>query len=550
MPEQSHRAPLVVGLGGSGHEWATCAALGDRVVAVAEERVTRRKYGLGSDLLAGHSRKACLESLAATGGDVTQAVACDLVPRSFTFPLRDRLEVIGHHLAHAHCAFATSGLERAAILVVDNAGSILDGAKTGRERAVETVSLFDAGPDGITLIERFTGIHRLDAETESDFYQAGATTDSLGHFYRSASLALGFSFRSPIGGGVFSEDGKTMGLSPYGDNRYHDEVAALVSLDSASGGLRVDPQAVDAVFARCLHKGTFDERAALAAAVQSTLETALLHLARRLHALTGHDALCIAGGVALNSVANGRLARETPFRTVYVPPAPSDDGIALGCAAYGLWTRTGRRPRFARSAYLGPERPATDGAALARDAGLTAERPDDLIATVAGHLAAGRIVAWFQGRSEYGPRALGHRSILALPSPGFVRDKLNHEMKRREWFRPYAPMVPLEATRDYFDFPGESPHMSFVAPVLRPADLPAATHVDGTARLQTVAAEDNPRIHALLGEIGRRTGTPILLNTSFNRAGEPIVETPAEALESARAMTLDLLVVDDWIIPL
>ena len=123
-------------------------------------------------------------------------------------------------------------------------------------------------------------------------------------------------------------------------------------------------------------------------------------------------------------------------------------------------------------------------------------------------------------------------------------------MKRREWFRPYAPMVPLEATRDYFDFPGESPHMSFVAPVLRPADLPAATHVDGTARLQTVAAEDNPRIHALLGEIGRRTGTPILLNTSFNRAGEPIVETPAEALESARAMTLDLLVVDDWIIPL
>lgn len=549
MNERNRNAPVVVGFGGSGHEWATSATAGDRVVAVAEERVTRKKYGLGSDLLAGHSRKACLDTLDATNGDVDLAVACDLVPRSLSFPLRDRLEIIDHHLAHAHCAFATSGLERAAVLVADNSGSILDGSKTGHEREVETISMFDAGPDGIKLIQQVTGIHYLGAETETEFYQAGATSNSLGHFYRSASLALGFSFRNPLGDGIFSEDGKTMGLSPYGDDRYVDAVASLVSLES-DGAIKIDTAAIDRFFAGGLSRNTFDERAALANAVQLTLENAMLHLARHLHKLTGYDSLCVAGGVALNSVANGRLARETPFRTVYVPPAPSDDGIALGCAAYGQWTLTGQRPRFGRSAYLGPTGPAVDIPALALEAGLVAEHPDDIIGTVAEELTAGRIVAWFQDRSEYGPRALGHRSLLALPSPGFVRDKLNHEMKRREWFRPYAPMVPLEATNTYFDFPGESQHMSFVAPVRRPADLPAATHVDGTARLQTVSPEDNPRIHALLHAVGDRTGTPILLNTSFNRAGEPIVETPAEALESARAMSMDLLVVNDWIIRL
>lgn len=542
-------SPLIVGLGGSGHEWSTCAVRGNDMVAVAEERVTRKKYGLGVDLLAAESRRACLDALEASSVDVEKVVVCDLVPRPFYFPFRNKVDVINHHLAHAHCAFATSGVERAAILVVDNSGSVMDGNKTGAVREVETASIFDAGPDGIKLVKKITGAHHLQAATETDFYQAGRTENSLGYFYRSASLALGFSFQNPLGPGVFSEDGKTMGLSPYGDTRYVDDVGELIDL-SERGGLKCDHEAIDAFMGRCLRRGRFDERAALAYAVQHHLERAMVHLATYAHELTGHDCLCVAGGVGLNSVANGKLVSDTPFRHVYVPPAPSDDGISLGCATYGMWEMTSKRPTFPRSAYLGPRHAEGEEEKAIAASGLESTRPNDMIEAVAEKLCQGKVIAWYQGRSEFGPRALGNRSILAMPSPGFVRDKLNHEMKKREWFRPYAPMVPEERADTYFDFANDSPHMSFVAPVRKPDDLPAATHVDGTARLQTIRRDENPMIHALLEAVGHKSGTPILLNTSFNCAGDPIVETPEDAISSAIKMSLDHLVIGDHLLTL
>lgn len=545
--DAANGAPLV-GLGGSGHEWATCLAHRGELIAIAEERVTRMKYGLGADLLAAESRKACLAAAGASLDDVEHAIACDLVPRSFRFPLRDRVEIINHHLAHAFCAFGLSGYEDAAILVADNSGSVLSGSKTGTEREVETISIFDADRTGIRLVDRVTGVQHLEAATESDFYDAGATSNSLGHLYRSATLALGFSFKHPSGDGVFSEDGKTMGLSPYGDDRFRDSAGELIELTES--GLKCDPAKADSYLGSVLRKFTFDERAALANAVQYHLERAMLHLSKLAFKKTGRRRLCLAGGVALNSVANGRLVADSDFDAIYVPSAPSDDGIAFGCVAYGLWKHHGRWPSRSRTAYLGVPHEMTEIERAVNSMALNVERPDDIVAAAAERLCAGEIIAWYQGRSEYGPRALGHRSILALPRPGFVRDKLNHEMKRREWFRPYAPMVPLEDSDTYFEFPNDSPHMSFVAPVRRPSDLPAATHVDGTARLQTVAKDDNPEVYALLKLLGELTGAPVLLNTSFNRAGEPIVETPFEAIESAMAMRLDGLVLGPFLIRL
>lgn len=542
---------IVVGLGGSGHEWASAAMREKEVVALAEERPSRRKYGIGCDLLAGESRKACLRELGADSTEVTHAVVCSLVPKPFYHALRQKVTVIDHHLAHAYSTFCSSGFERAAVLVADNSGSILDGAKVGSTRIVQTVSMYQADADGIRPVAQVTGEHMLDAQTESQFYQPGATFNSLGHLYRSATLALGYTFHHPHANASFSEDGKTMGLAPYGDERFVDDVGELMEL-LPDGGIRIDAGRIPMIFDRCMRDRSFGDRAGLAYAVQHHTERALLHFANFLHARTGLDALCIAGGVGLNSVANGRLARETPFSRVHVVPAPSDDGISLGCAYYGLHRLVGRAmgdlPSLS-NAYLGPNHGReVDGAIEA--SGLKAEVPSDLAQEIAQALAAGMVVGVSQGRAEFGPRALGNRSVLSSPFPSHRRDVLNFELKKREWFRPYGPVIREERSREYFDFPGAAPYMSFVAPVLKPDAIPAATHVDGTARLQTVRQADNPLLCSILDAFEAETGVAVVINTSFNPAGAPIVETPSDGIAAAQTMRLDMLVLDDRLIRL
>lgn len=542
-----HTSRPVLGLGGSGHEWASCLIHRDEVHAIAEERVTRQKYGLGADLLQARSRESCLKAAGLGASSLESIYGCDLVPQIFYFPYRRKIQIINHHLAHAHSAFATSEVGDAAILVADNSGSITDGSRRGSEREVETASMYDADANGIRLVKKVSGRHFLSVQRDGDYYQAGQTSNSLGYLYRTASIALGFSFKGP-GSGLFSEDGKTMGLSPYGDDRYVDDLGELITL-LPEGEFRCDAHAIDAFIARRAATQRFDERAALAAAVQAQLERVIFHMAEYLHRTTGRTNLCIAGGVGLNSVANGLLARKGPFKHVYVAPAPSDDGISVGCAAYGSWLESGKRPVLPRSAFLGPIYSEEDVLVALSGSGLPHRRSDDIAADAAEELVRGKVIGWFQGRSEFGPRALGNRSILALPRPGFVRDKLNHEMKRREWFRPYAPMVPLSEVSRYFDFEQDSPHMSFVAPVRNPELIPAATHVDNTARLQTICAK-NGLMNDVLSHVGRSTGVPIALNTSFNLAGEPIVETPADAIRSAVGLKLDRLVVGNYMLDL
>jgi carbamoyltransferase len=285
--------------------------------------------------------------------------------------------------------------------------------------------------------------------------------------------------------------------------------------------------------------------------VQRVLEDTLVDLAASLRAETGLPDLCLGGGVALNGCANARILRESGFTRVFVPPAPGDAGCALGAALYADRVHFGNPWREVPDhPFWGPEAQPAELSHLAAEDGLPEERASDteLLARVADELCAGRIVGWVDGPAELGPRALGHRSILAAPQDAAMRDKLNRSIKFREEFRPFAPAVPIESASRYFDLPpgGErlGRFMSGVFPVRREwrDRLAAVTHVDGTARVQTVERSILPRFHALLEEMGRRTGVPILLNTSFNLAGEPIVNRAAEAYSTFRRSGIDLLV--------
>lgn len=537
---------LIVGLGGSGHEWSTAAIAGNEIVAISEERLCRKKYGLGTDLLAARSRRACLDHLNAKSDQVSHFVACSLVPKSFYFGVRQKTKIINHHLAHAYFAFHCSGYEESAILIADNSGSILSGNKLGSQRVVETISMFVGNHKGIELVNRIEGIHKLEVSSENDYYTAGETSNSLGHLYRTASLILGFAYANHKDGATFSEDGKTMGIAAFGDDRFVEKIGLFVSTKD-NGKIVIPTRNMESVIRNCLGKGSFDECASLAYAVQYHTERALLHCAKYLLAKTGLENLCIGGGVGLNSVANGRLQLDSGFRRVFVPPAPGDDGISLGCCIYGLHRLLGcgipDLPKL-QNAYLGPIHDEEEiGAALLGRA-FTEYDIEQLAMHVAGLLFAGCIVGIYQGRSEFGPRALGNRSILAPPTPAYVRDKLNHVVKHREWFRPYGVIVPKSRVADYFDYQGESPFMSFVAKVKEPLRLAAATHVDGSARFQTVTASSNPFIFQVIKFFEAHSGTAAIINTSFNCAGEPIVETASQAIQSAESMNLDALVIN------
>ena len=289
--------------------------------------------------------------------------------------------------------------------------------------------------------------------------------------------------------------------------------------------------------------------AALAHAGQVALEEVLLHALRHLAASVESRNLCLVGGVALNALANGRVARETGFERFHLLFAPGDGGTALGAALWGTVERTADRSRplrFPLGPYLGREHPVDGVPEGLAAAGVPWTRPQDLEHEVARLLERGRIVAWYQGGSELGPRALGNRSLLADPRSSRVRDHLNDTIKRREWYRPFAPAVVESAAGDYFDIPFASPWMQFVWPVREHARrlLPAVTHVDGGARVQTVSRQDNPRFHRLLESFGELTGVPVLLNTSFNVQG-PIVESPGHALETFLRAPIDALAIGD-----
>ena len=290
----------------------------------------------------------------------------------------------------------------------------------------------------------------------------------------------------------------------------------------------------------------------VAAALQAMLEEAYLHLAETLWEKTRIPNLCLAGGVALNAVANGRILPETQFEELYIQPAAGDSGTAVG-AAYHVWNQELGQPRgfVMEHAYTGPEFGDDEICAALEEAGLSAERLDDdaLYAAVAEHIAEGDVVGWFQGRMEFGPRALGHRSIVADPRSETMKDVLNARIKHREPFRPFAPSILAERTGEWFEQDYPSPFMVLVYKTAsdKRDRIPAVNHVDDTGRVQSVESHVSPRYYRLISEFEKRTGVPVLLNTSFNE-NEPIVMSPEHALETFAKTRMDALVLGNLLI--
>ena len=436
-----------------------------------------------------------------------------------------------HHLSHAASAFFFSGFPAAAVLTVDGVG----------EWATTTY-----GRAGGSAIEPFE---------EVEF------PHSLGLLYSTLTSYLGFE--------VNDGEYKVMGLAPYGEPRYLAEMRQLVS--SGSGGqYRLDLQYFDFIRGRCMYSDAlprlFGEpprrrgseitrfHQDVARSLQTVLEEILLAKVGYLHEQTGLPDLCMAGGVALNVVANGRIVREGPFARLFVQPAAGDSGGCLGAAALAWVELTGQRPGTGprRQVYLGPAWSADEVAGLVAATGIAAldfrGRETDLLEAVVDRLVQGRVIGWFHGAMELGPRALGARSLLADPRAPGVRERLNRLVKKREAFRPFAPSVLAAHAGEHFDLGHPSPFMLETCRVISPLDLPAVTHVDGSARPQTVDAAEAPRYAALLEAFQRRTGCPALVNTSFNIRGEPIVRSPVDTLSCLGVSEIDCLVLEDFLI--
>jgi carbamoyltransferase len=454
-----------------------------------------------------------------------------------------------HHLSHAASAFFPSPFEEAVVLSMDGVG----------EWATTSAAIGRGS--------------KLQVHKEIHF------PHSLGLLYSAFTYYTGFK--------VNSGEYKVMGLAPYGQPRFKDLILERLIDIKPDGSFRLDLSYFNYCTGLTMTNGRFNElfgapprkpeelltdfHMDLAASIQAVTDEVMLRLARALREETGIRNLCLAGGVALNCVANGKVLRDGCFDQIYVQPAAGDAGGALGAALVGYHLQRGQ-PRAAngdamRGAYLGPEYSQQDVESRLRKSGARFRTLDDatLIPRSAEDLAQGKAMGWFQGRMEFGPRALGNRSILGDPRSPTMQKTLNLKVKYRESFRPFAPSVLRERVSDWFEMDSDSPYMLLVADVVARrrremtpeekrlfgidklnvprSDIPAVTHVDYSARIQTVHEDTNPRYYALLAEFERRTGCPVLVNTSFNVRGEPIVCTPEDAFRCFMGTDLDVLAV-------
>jgi carbamoyltransferase len=452
----------------------------------------------------------------------------------------DRFIQVPHHLAHAASTFDLSGFEESLILIADGMGEL------------DSTTIAVGCKDSIRVVKRIRALH------------------SLGVLYGVFTAYLGFD--------INSDEYKVMGLAPYGNSsRYFDQIMDLVNLqkdgtytipilfqnenleekETYSGTLRLlaerfgpprDPSSE-------INQSHMD----MAAGIQQVLQASLLHIVRHFKKETNQQNLCMAGGVALNCTANGVIKRSRLFKNMFIQPAAGDDGSALGAAVYVQRVRqVSPSPQRMALPLWGP---SYDDNAIKNALDERGECDatyfdsfDALAHQVAQRINQGQIVGWFQGRMEFGPRALGNRSILADPRDPGMRDRINALVKKREAFRPFAPAVTMEAATQFFDIdPKEESmyaHMIVVTHVRQAyrEQLPAITHIDGSARVQTVAKNENPRFWILLSAFGMISGMPIALNTSFNVRGQPIVCNPSEALETFLAASLDALAIGNFLV--
>ncbi|WP_396590118.1 carbamoyltransferase [Allomuricauda sp. R78024] len=440
-----------------------------------------------------------------------------------------KVHFIEHHLSHVAGSFFVSPFKEAALLGIDGAG----------EWATTWIG---------------HGKNNDISKLSENFFP-----HSLGSFYEAITQFCGFKPNY--------DEGKTMGLAPMGNpSTFKHKVEKIIRVDE-NGGFLLDlsffnfqymadqrfSQKFTQVFGEPRESGAAFEshHMDLAAAFQIVLEDRVLEICKILHKKTKTDYLVIAGGVSLNSVMNGRIVRESPFKDVYVMPAAGDNGTAMGAAFYLYNGLLGKSRMFVHdNPYIGTFYTNDEIKRVLDGAKLKSEYFEDVCGVAAGLLEQGKIIGWFQGAMEVGPRALGSRSILANPAFPDMKDKINSEVKFREAYRPFAPSATIESYKEYFDLEVEAPFMLKVCQVHENKQpvIPAITHVDGSARLQTVRRELHPKYHELITKLGKITGVPVVLNTSFNIQGEPVVESPKDAIRCFFSTGLDALVIGNYVL--
>jgi carbamoyltransferase len=518
---------------------ATIICDGEVLAVCEEERFNRIKTSKGC--LPIRAIKQCLSQAKISIHDVDIVVApgekdpeaekrLQLILTHY-FGFSPRIELINHQLAHLSSAYFSSGYDQSMLIAYDGSGDSL------------SCVLAKGDKGSIEFIETYPA------------------TNSLGNFYELITQFLGF---EPSEG-----EYKVMGLAPYG---IPDSIDLSDFIEVTSTGYKYNnkdcyssavkfslievPFYSDLVTSklgapRRLGEPVTQRHKDIACAAQQALVKASLSLVSHLHRLTGYDSLCLAGGVALNCSANMHISHLPFLKTLYVQPAASDRGLALGCALWGA-NKYGGIKSVGDIFRCGPDYSSGRIEEALRYSGFDyelVEYPSEMAAEL---LAKDLIVGWFQGRSEYGPRALGHRSILGNPKNSSIKERINSRIKFREEFRPFAPSVTEEASDEYFDcgIMRSSPYMTVALPVkqAKSAEIPGVTHVNGTARVQTVSRADDDRYHRLISKFGELTGTPVVLNTSFNVRGQPIVETPLDALGTFASCGLDALVIGNYLV--
>ncbi|MET0708856.1 MAG: carbamoyltransferase C-terminal domain-containing protein [Tardiphaga sp.] len=565
----------ILGLNTYDHDVSACLLRdGEIVYAIEKERITREKHATGfyKEVI-----DYCLDAAGITLNDVDLVVSnCYILPvpemedrlvyqdmpgflpeyeradakQHPLYRARDKVVTISHHLAHAYSAFAVCPFDDGAIMIVDGVGSY-------RSDVMEKFPDDDAGS-------------ALARESESYYTFSGSKIDCIkkvwmepdrgflsDEFYNMPGLGALYSRASTYVFGDWNKCGELMGLAPYGRR---DAVPPLMSIaDNKLSVPRWSPDYnqpyVPDPDSKWENHPSMRHWEDLAWRVQDDTEKVLLARARWLRETTGAKNLCIAGGVALNCVANGRIAREAGFDKVWIQPAAGDNGIAIGCAYYGLLELQKQPRRYVmKHSYTGKTYPDADVEAATRrtlvKVQTSAVRSDNICRDTARLLADQKVIGWFQGGSEFGPRALGNRSLLADPRRPEMKDTLNSRVKHRQPFRPFAPIVLAERAHEIFEGDEDSPFMLIAKPVRAEwrSKIPAIVHVDGSARVQTVTEDTNPMLYRLLKEFEALTGVPVLLNTSFNVKGEPIVETPRDAMACFLTTGIDHLVLHDTLV--
>jgi carbamoyltransferase len=473
------------------------------------------------DALRGVAWKAFMRDLGCDVNPTTTSVLADRLSKGLGKPVpSSRITTVDHHVAHVASAFEPSGFDSALVVTYDGGGN------DGHGRIVNVV------------------------DRKYDFLATLTHKQSLGLFYHYAMR--------PIGYGRF-EEYKVMGLAPYGDPaRFRSAVSSLYSLgEKGDYEIRFDRLSTlgDVVKIRTPGEPFSQDHKDLAASIQEALERIAFHVIAAAQQETRQRNLCLAGGVALNCTFNGRLASTGQFDDIFVQPVATDAGAALGAALYVEKNENNKRPPSLKHVYFGrPIQFSCIEPKLRKWTDiLNFERRTDICQEAAKQLSNGCVIGWVQGRSEFGPRALGNRSILADPRFSESKDRVNIVIKNREAYRPFAPSILSEYADEYYDIPDYPQRFAFMNFAVRVKEdkrsmLPATTHVDGTSRVQVVYKDTNPRYWTLISEFNKLTGVPVVLNTSFNDNAEPIVDSIDDALQCFLTTHLDLLVIDDYLI--